>query len=264
MLIRRVKFGLTSAAGKLGYLIINKKYLPFGWYPWLDVRRMADDLRCSIQIVFDVGANVGDVSKDLLKQFTDCRVYGFEPYPLTYGKLKNNVSSERFFPVQLALSDSCGQLPFYEYGGPNPINSLAANARCPTRLDLHPTQIFVKTNTLDNYCAENNISKIDLIKIDTEGFEFNVLRGAEKMLQRRAIKFIYLEFNDFEPRRGAVGGSLSEIAAYLAKFGYRFVATYTDYIETDGEFFAVANALLVNDARRAADELVLLRDEAAA
>ena len=61
----------------------------------------------------------------------------------------------------------------------------------------------------------------------------------------RAIDFIYFEFNDFVPKNGATGGSLNEISAWLSGFGFRYVATYTDYIVTRGDWFAVANCLMV-------------------
>lgn len=59
----------------------------------------------------------------------------------------------------------------------------AANAREET----------IKIDTLDHSCNKHNIKKIDLLKIDTEGCEINVLKGAEQMLQGGHISFVYCE-----------------------------------------------------------------------
>ena len=52
-------------------------------------------------------------------------------------------------------------------------------------------EIDVQTQSIDNFCLKNNINCIDLLKLDTEGNEFNVLKGAEKFLSENKIKVIY-------------------------------------------------------------------------
>jgi hypothetical protein len=63
------------------------------------------------------------------------------------------------------------------------------------------------------------------------------------MLQKHAIKFICFEFNDLQSKEGTFGGALMPIDALLRPHGYRFVASYNDYIVTHGEMFSVSNAL---------------------
>ena len=96
---------------------------------------------------------------------------------------------------------------------------------------------------LDAYCAENKIKRVDVLKIDAEGFDFTVLQRSSVMLQKHAIKFIYFEFNDLQPKEGTFGGALMPIDALLRSHGYRFVASYNNHIATDGEMFSVSNAL---------------------
>ena len=103
----------------------------------------------------------------------------------------------------------------------------------------------VSCTTIDNFCAEKGIRTIDVLKIDTEGYELEVLKGARLMLKRGAIRYIYFEFNDLHPRNNAVGGGLVPIDELIRPLGYRFVATYNDYVVTKGEFFVVCNALYV-------------------
>jgi len=63
------------------------------------------------------------------------------------------------------------------------------------------------------------------------------------MLSAGNVRFVYAEFNDMLPKLGTTGGALVPLSEFLAPFGFRFVATYTDYIVTHGEMFTVANAL---------------------
>jgi hypothetical protein len=139
-----------------------------------------------------------------------------------------------------------GQDILYDHGEQGYINSLTPNARYAVRFDKKAAELSVMTKTIDEFCSENAISKIDILKIDTEGYDFNVLRGAQKMLSSNSVAFTYFEFNDFTQGAGTEGGSLNEITEYLSGFGFQFVATYTDYIVTEQRMFVVANALLFN------------------
>ena len=110
--------------------------------------------------------------------------------------------------------------------------------------DKHASrQIRVDCTTIDRFCSECSIKKIDVLKIDTEGFDLEVLKGATSMLAHKAIKFIYFEFNDIAPRSDASGGALVPIDQLIRAYGYRFIATYTDYVIPEGELFLCSNAL---------------------
>lgn len=104
-----------------------------------------------------------------------------------------------------------------------------------------------------------NLDAIDVLKVDTEGFDLEVLKGAVNLLAAGLIRFIYFEFNEILNREGVFGGALAPIAELITPYGYRFVATYNDYVVTEGEMFGVSNALfalpprLVTRGRRAAD-----------
>ena len=86
--------------------------------------------------------------------------------------------------------------------------------------------------------------KIDVLKVDTEGFDLEVLKGAQTMLKEGAISFIYFEFNDIQlSSDNSAGGALFPIDDFLRRYQYRFIATYNDYVVTAGDLFAVSNAL---------------------
>jgi hypothetical protein len=90
---------------------------------------------------------------------------------------------------------------------------------------------------------ERGIERINLLKIDTEGFDLQVLEGAQESLRDGRIDFIYLEFNTVLPKEGTAGGALAPLASFLQPFRFNLVSTYTDHLVTTGEFFSGFNAL---------------------
>ncbi len=216
----------------------------FGLDPWVDIGKLARAWSRPIKTFFDVGANDGETAIAALRQFPEANVTSFEPHPVTFAELLAAVGDQqRFTAVNAALGADIGEVVMFEYEGMSKINSLTSDAPFAVRFDRKGRRTSVKCTTLDAYCAENGVEWIDVLKIDTEGFDHAVLQGSAGMLQRRAIGFITVEFNDLQPKEGTTGGALVPIDQLLRPHGYRFVAAYNDYITTAGEMFAVSNAL---------------------
>jgi FkbM family methyltransferase len=190
-----------------------------------------------------VGANDGATSLKALKQFPQAQIFAFEPHPETFLRLKDAVKDHSTIdPLQTALGAEAGDQVMYVYDS-SYINSLVPNAPYSVRFDKHASSISIKCTTVDLFCAERNLKKIDVLKIDTEGFDLEVLKGSAAMLKRGAISFVYFEFNDIQPDKNSAGGALAPIDEFLRGHQYRFIASYNEYIVTDGELFAVSNAL---------------------
>lgn len=114
---------------------------------------------------------------------------------------------------------------------------------------MHPATIRnVECETLDGLCDRLTIDHIDVLKVDTEGHEMAVLQGAARMLAAHRVQFVYLEFNTLLPKSGTSGGALLPIANVLEPLGFRFVASYAEYMITTGELFVTSNALFVHIA----------------
>jgi FkbM family methyltransferase len=215
----------------------------FGLDPWADINRLASDWNYPITLFFDVGANDGETTVAALRHFPKARVISFEPHPVTFSELMARMSDEaRFQGVNSALGSEIGEVEMFEYDA-SKMNSLTDDAQYAVRFGIKGRRIGVECITLDAYCAQNKIERIDVLKIDTEGCDFTVLQGSSVMLQKHAIKFICFEFNDLQSKEGTFGGALMPIDALLRPHGYRFVASYNDYIVTHGEMFSVSNAL---------------------
>ena len=150
-------------------------------------------------IVFDVGGNKGDYTKlwlglFLKRQTADFKIYVFEPSRAAFEVLEK-VFLKNFNIVlnRVALSDIEGRAELFSDFDGSGLASLARRDLAHANMELNIRQ-EVQTKTLDAFCREQGISRIDFLKLDVEGFELKVLQGAKNMLAARAIKFIQFEF----------------------------------------------------------------------
>lgn len=170
-------------------------------------------------VIFDVGCNAGSfINFALSKGLNIKTLYAFEPNNFLVndflnGKYKNN---ENVIIVEAGLGETEGETEFHIPGRSPALGSLV-DRQIFHRADFQKEMVTVKVNvrTIDSFCDENNIDKIDYIKIDTEGFEFSVLKGANRMLSEGKIIGGQFEWGIEEG-----GNSLSEIIDYLNNFGY--------------------------------------------
>jgi FkbM family methyltransferase len=143
-------------------------------------------------ILFDVGANRGLFLKALLaqKRASQFQVHAFEPGRTAFRKLSASASAASNVTLnQAALSSASGSgVLFYDVAG-SELASLMP--RSTVRFDHSES---VKLVTLDEYCDTFGIQNIHLLKLDVEGHELEVLRGAENMFRRSAIHAVLFEF----------------------------------------------------------------------
>jgi FkbM family methyltransferase len=234
---------------RVGYDVIPKE--SYGHDPFLDIERLSQAWQHSIDVFFDVGANEGGTIHRARDRFKNCKITAFEPHPKTFLELTENMKEFRNVELaNLALGAEVGNKVMFEYES-SALYSLLPDAQFVVRFgNKEARQIEVRCTTLDRFCSDHNIKQIDVLKIDTEGFDFDVLKGASSMLAQQAINFIYFEFNDISPRRDASGGALAPIDQLIRPHGYRFIATYNDYVVPEGELFLVSNALYALPPRR--------------
>jgi FkbM family methyltransferase len=156
----------------------------------LEVRHCGKLLGHPPKIVLDVGANRGDYSAAILKAFPGCVVHGIDPSPACISALRSRFAGcDRIALHQIALSDSAGEACLYgDYEG-SPLASLVQRRLDHFGIDVKPTQV-VRTVTLDDFVQSVGCSPIDWIKLDVEGHELAVLRGASGVLPRtRVLQF---------------------------------------------------------------------------
>jgi FkbM family methyltransferase len=234
---------LRLALARTGHRLVSP--LTIGHDVWNDVQNLSLARSIPIRTIFDVGANDGHTSLLLARRFPGAAIKAFEPSPKTFATLKSAIEHHSAIEAfELALGSKAQTQELYEYGV-SVLSSLNPDANYIKRFPQQATRRPVTVETLDRFCRDHGIERIDLLKVDTEGFDLAVLQGASTLLERGGIAFVYVEFNDVETSDDS--GALGPIARYLRPRGYRFVASYNDYLVTDGKIFNVSNALFAFD-----------------
>ena len=149
------------------------------------------------QIVIDVGANVGNYAEEVLNYNPDIDLYAFEPHPKTFLTLQEKAKKHGFKTINKGCANTIGKLKFYDYA--NNDGSEHATLLEGVFSDLYNNNETivheVDVTTLDAFIIEYNIEHVDLLKIDTEGFEFSVMSGCLESIKNNKIKAIHFEFN---------------------------------------------------------------------
>jgi FkbM family methyltransferase len=246
MVTKLIARGIRAALDEMGYVLWKKDFLQYGISVYDDIARLNRAWGRSVNTFFDVGANVGQTTQEVLRRFPSARVYAFEPHPTSFRALAA-ITDKRLSAHQIALGERSGKTKLYQYGESGDgslINSLVRDARFPIQFGHRPKQeLEVACSTVDDFCLEHRIDSIDVLKLDTEGADLSVMKGAVRKLSNGRVGYVYTEFNDLQPRQGVSGGALTPIAELLAPFGFRYVATYTDFVLPEGEMYVCANAL---------------------
>ena len=141
----------------------------------------------------DVGANIGLVTMALATMIRTGAIFSFEPSAKAFSALTETIRANRVRNVrafQLALAEREGILGFAD----NPVSAAASHLRDASSLGSATTE--VRATTLDAFVDRERIRRVDFIKIDVEGFEEEVLKGAARTL-RDHRPGVFLEFNSF-------------------------------------------------------------------
>jgi FkbM family methyltransferase len=158
------------------------------------LRRLVTNRRPTL---FDVGANRGDYSRELRSAFPEAEIYAFEPNPYTFELLRATLSSAKDHTFCLGLGSAAGTETIYTYD--NALDSVHATVCRDVFNDVHHASniaaVDIQLTTIDQFCKGAGIKHIDVLKIDTEGYELHVLRGAARMLNEDRVDVIQFEFN---------------------------------------------------------------------
>jgi len=151
------------------------------------------------RLCIDIGANKGNYSKLLLEK-TGSSVIAFEPLPKAYAELLELEGryGKRFRSYNYGVGEKCEELTLYFGSEDSELASFSTEINEIAYVsDSNINSIKVKVISLDSFFENNalEIDSIDLIKIDTEGYELEVLRGAKNTIGRLKPKFIQIENN---------------------------------------------------------------------
>ena len=171
--------------------------------------------------VLDIGANIGAHTLHLAKSVGPSgRVFAFEPTNYAFGKLTRNLSlnpelQKRVTTAQLLLADEVGRPRQAEIYSSWPLES--GDGRHPKHLGQLQSTSNAGVDTLDHYAQTHGISRVDLIKIDVDGHEYPVLKGARELLARHTPTIV-MELSPYV--HSEEGSSFDDLIELLRSVGY--------------------------------------------
>lgn len=180
-------------------------------------------------VIFDVGANKGQSIRFFKKLFSSAEIHAFETSPSTFKKLEGEIAKRLYsstYAYAIGVSETSSTLPFYEsildetssFELPNP-KSKYLKRKNRILLNGHGATsqpVLINVDSLENIVRDHEISAISILKIDTEGHELSVFKGAMNLLRDKKIHVIQFEHHsdDMRPDHSR------EISNLLKGFGY--------------------------------------------
>lgn len=169
---------------RLGIYYAKRRYMPCG-IDWLwDIGRLSP--AGTVRTVVDVGANEGQTSLAVRQAFPGATVHAFEPVAGTFAILRQAVGDDRQVHIsRLAVSNQPGVAHMQVQAQLSHLVP-ASSAGAP---DVETVQAV----TLDDYCEQHQIERIEILKTDTEGHDLEVLKGATKLFTSGKVDWVFVE-----------------------------------------------------------------------
>ncbi len=163
--------------------------------------------------ILDVGANIGAFASVLATRYPRRTVYAFEPNPYTSPALEQNAALNHLNNIQIhgcAVAANDGKVRF--------IADAHCRATCRIGMAQEPCKVEVDAVTLDTFCRQQSLHNIAVLKIDVEGFESDVLRGAHNLLRNNPPFYVIYEISLENSR--TLGRDPFECTTILQDCGY--------------------------------------------
>jgi FkbM family methyltransferase len=196
----------------------------------LTLRDLEFDLKylvsSSSPVVLDVGANTGQSIELFRRTLNKPRIFSFEPHPALAAELKRKFAGCGIVVEAAAVGSSEGRSTFnvLEQHGLSSILELQRSQENPFSDVAVQQNINVRVTTLDSYVEINDLTQVDLLKVDTQGFDLEVLRGGARMLSRQAVGTVLVEVNFISLYKDQC--SFGDIERFLAVNGYGLLTLY--------------------------------------
>ena len=174
-------------------------------------------------VIIDCGSHLGTDSIQFSKLIPSATIHSFEAAPIIFEKLKKNVRKYKNINCYpLALSNKNGQAEFFISSGDSDGSSSLLEPS--EHLETHPTvffneKIIVDTITLDDWALKNNITSVDLLWLDMQGFEMQMLQASKNIIN--TVKVIHAEVSLKETYKGVV--PYMKFRFWLESIGFKIV-----------------------------------------
>jgi FkbM family methyltransferase len=178
----------------------------------------------SARVAIDVGANHGDFASAATTCFPEANIILVEPLPKMQLWLEHTIRQRRpkWRLLPCALGSKRGRLPLFVDERDDNIGSLTGFSH--EYLKINPQarlskEVLCAVRTLDDVAEEMELSHVDLLKIDVEGFEFEVMKGAGQTLGKTTAVIVEVSL----VRRPRASAALVEMLDLLTKHGFQIV-----------------------------------------
>ena len=204
---------------------IDIRFIPeLGFDAYADMRKLAATDR---PVVFDVGANRGQSIGHFRNAFAQPMIHAFEPGRDTFAELQRRTTGVPDLHLNnVALGSRAESRTFLQNERDDMSSFLEPSVDAWGEIkERYPVEI----TTVDDYCAAHGIERIDILKSDTQGFDLDVLKGANQIIDNRAIGLIFMEITFSDMYKGLP--RFDEIYAFLADRGFALVSFYDFYYQ---------------------------------
>jgi len=187
-------------------------------------------------VIFDVGANNGFIATQLAQLLRDRhpRIFAFEPVPPTFAQLQLSIDQldlkKAILPIACAISDSPG-ICSISYDPRQSIFAQIGNGKLNPRVGSHSS--LAVTITLDEV-VDSLAVKPSLIKLDVEGFEPRVLRGAQKLIASDEPPAVCFEWNPLTMSEAKT--SSDDLLRALAHYRFYYINDFEGQKRPFGQF----------------------------
>lgn len=199
--------------------------------------------------IFDVGAYNGSISLKYNKLFPNSTIYSFEPFPESFESLKQTaLQYKNIKPYNKGIGEYVGISKFHS-NNYAPTNSILATHEEGDSnwgdKDLLGTKdvLDIPLTTLDQVAKEENIKKIDILKLDVQGAEHKVMAGAQKLIEQKKIRLIYTEIITIPTYQNQK--ELDEYLKMFREYGFELFTIYNSGHTKDGRLQFI-DAIFVN------------------
>jgi len=178
-----------------------------------------------VKMILDVGANIGQSAIKFSEAFPDATIHCFEPVNHIFEQLQQNVDTTNVHLHCLALGSEIGQNEIY-------LTQHETTSSLKKPEYVKDTQV-VSITTIDEFLSSHSIDRVDLLKIDVEGFDLEVLKGGVNSFMSKNIDFVLVECGFYLDDPKFV--LFDEVRDFLMPYDYRLFGIYDQQLSWSGD-----------------------------
>lgn len=233
-----IKKSIRRMVRRCGFDIIRFDREQIGVDPFVDMQLFLNGHKHPV--IFDVGANVGQSVYRFRDAFPASVIHSFEPSPSTYEQLKAHCGTLPGVNIWNCGVGSADATLVFQENEYSDMSSFLTPSVFSWGKVVKSTSVDV--TTLDSFARSHDIDFIHILKSDTQGFDFEVFKGARHLMEEDRIALIYFEFifSDMYEKLP----SFQDVFRYLRELNYSLVTFYESHFQE--ELVSWTDVLFIN------------------